>query len=303
MSGTITLMRPDDDEYVPEFLRWLGLGPRDFYTKDGYYVTLVDITPEMARRLLAPEVAHSNRNRSPTFVSQFADDMLAGMWAPYCSTISGAGVVVVDGQTRLEAVVTSGRTEKFIVLVRPEDDPGIYDQQHKRRFDEAEAMRMTTLANIPRRHSSPIATGLAIHYRWAGMSEEHFRITSDQQKGNLLHADPDLSIALNDARAAFRHEAHIPLTPAATAGFAACIVHQRAMGMAFLEAFMEAAKHGEGHPAYKLFHWLQDHRAERTRVYSYYNAVIYCYDAFCSGRQVKNVTIQHDRFERPRGAR
>jgi hypothetical protein len=307
MSGTVVVLPQfGTGPELPLVFRWLGIGPGHFLHDDGYWVAMITLTPEKAKLLLAPEVAHSNRERSATFANRFADDMSARMWSPYCSAIECAGAVVVDGQTRSEGVVISQSAQKFILVIRPEDDPGIFDQQHKRKFSEAVALRTSTLADIPRRKRGPIASAIAIHRIWAGVSEDRFRRMSDQVRGNILHADTDEALVLHGVRERFRGESHHLLPLGATAGFAACLEHDRLSGMAFVSTFADAGHQEYGHPARKLFHWIGSRVSKKrddTSVQSYYNAVVYCYDAYLDRREVQQISTTHERFLTPKGGR
>jgi len=302
MSGRSNLfvIEQPDGVPIPEVFSWFGVQPGEWCYRKGTYCALVTLTPEIARRLLAPEIAHSNRDRSPTKVASFADDMKAGMWSPNCSMISMAGTVLADGQTRDEAVVVSDTEQDFVLVVRPANDPGVFDQQHKRKFTEAEAMRASHIDGIPRNQRGPIATAILIHRLWAGVSYDRFRTASDQLKHNHFHTDEDETVRLYEARTAFYAEAHQPLPVECVAGMAACLEYDREHAGAFLECFASAARQPVGHPAHKLFHWLQQPLRGRTGVHEFYNAAICCCEAFVRDRDIRTISVSKTTFERPR---
>jgi len=289
----------------PKIFEILGIDRWLFDPEGPYYIGIVTLTPDMARLLLLPEIAHSNRDRSPAFVNLFAADMKAGMWSPYCSTLSFADMVLTDGQTRGEGVVQSDTAQRFMIVVRPDDDPGIFDQQHKRSFSESEAMKVSSLDEIPRKRRGPLASALVLHRVWALLSQQQFRRVSDQQKEYHFHVDQAETLALHRARQSFEAATFKSLPVAATAGWAAVLEHDRDMGLAFLDRFAVAEKQEESHPAYRLHRWLLSRvtkRSDHTSVQAYYNAVVYCYDAFCAGRSVGNISVPADTFVRPKGA-
>ena len=288
----------------PRIFELLGI-TEWLYDPDGpYYTAHLELTPELAKLLQAPEIAHSNRDRSPTVVNKLADDMRAGMFGPYCSMFSFAGEVMTDAFHRDEAVALSETTQRFVIVVRPEDDPGIFDQQHKRSFSESEAMKATTLEEIPKRKRGPIGTALVIHRVWAGVSLEKYRIVSDQQKEHHFHADAEETLQLHRVREMFREATFKPLPVEATAGWAGILEHDRARANAFVLHFETAEKQKEGDPCYRLYRWLHSRvaaKTDRTSAQSFYNAVVFCYDAWCGGRSAYKIDVPSGAFLTPKG--
>lgn len=81
-------------------------------------ISLMDITPDCARELLARNT--SNRQLSRQQCAKFKRDILAGNWAPNTSLIViGAGGNLCNGQHTLTAIAEAGVTTRCAVLVDP----------------------------------------------------------------------------------------------------------------------------------------------------------------------------------------
>lgn len=85
-------------------------------------VEIVDVTPDMAQRLLNTS-NHGNRKIRPAVVNKYARAMSAGDWrfSPEAISISKTGRLL-NGQHRMSAVVASGRTIRFMFALGFDDD-------------------------------------------------------------------------------------------------------------------------------------------------------------------------------------
>lgn len=84
--------------------------------------TVIELTPEVASRLLAGVEGSGQRSVSPKTVTRYAEDMSAGRWE-----LNGQPVIVsstgklIDGQHRCRAVVQSGVTVPALLVVNVAD--------------------------------------------------------------------------------------------------------------------------------------------------------------------------------------
>ena len=90
--------------------------PKDaINTELAKYVTVVDVTPELAEKWLAHNTHNRNPKRSKS--AQYADDMTYGRWSFNGEPIQFADDgTLLNGQNRLLAVVESGITVPFVVV-------------------------------------------------------------------------------------------------------------------------------------------------------------------------------------------
>lgn len=77
-------------------------------------VELMEITPSDAAEMLTMNVR--NRKMSKNKVTAYAASMRAGRWNPGSQVMVSPDGIIVDGQHRLQAVVSSGLTQTFTVL-------------------------------------------------------------------------------------------------------------------------------------------------------------------------------------------
>ena len=91
-------------------------------------IELVEVTPFLAAKWLKPHyqaIANkqfSQRNISEAIIDKYAVDMKAGNWTETpIPIVMTKEKYVIDGQHRLEAVIKSGKTQKFLVYFDWED--------------------------------------------------------------------------------------------------------------------------------------------------------------------------------------
>lgn len=85
------------------------------FTTAGIQAAVVDVTPDLAGRLLGNNTG--NRNVRPTVVSRYARDMATGAWQLNGETVKvDVNDRVIDGQHRLMAVIESGVTVRMLVV-------------------------------------------------------------------------------------------------------------------------------------------------------------------------------------------
>lgn len=78
-------------------------------------VSVERITPTQAKRLL--EGNTQNRNLRKRVITQYANDMRAGMWSDQGDPIRlGSDDTLLDGQHRLHAIIESGRPQQMVVV-------------------------------------------------------------------------------------------------------------------------------------------------------------------------------------------
>lgn len=101
---------------VPEVIASLEPEKSEYYK--GLQRGLVRVDPDLAMKIL--ELNTNNRNLSQSAVNRYAADMEAGEWA-YDTTaiVISSDMVLLDGQTRLWAVVQSDTMQEFTFLYGP----------------------------------------------------------------------------------------------------------------------------------------------------------------------------------------
>jgi hypothetical protein len=92
----------------------VGLAQDLLSEEDGITAQWVTITPDLAKSLL--QYNTHNRRLNQGRVDEYARQMRAGLWKRTGATIQFARGVLIDGQTRLHALIAAGHTCRFLVV-------------------------------------------------------------------------------------------------------------------------------------------------------------------------------------------
>lgn len=94
-------------------------------TTTNCYTRIEEVTPEMARDMLARNTR--NRNLRPKHVYDLVKALKAGKWCMNGDTICiSEDGTLIDGQHRLTAIVTSGVTARMMVVYNLPNDPEVF---------------------------------------------------------------------------------------------------------------------------------------------------------------------------------
>lgn len=191
-------------------------------------IQIVDMTPAMAKALL--EANTRNRNLNAKAVAGYARAMTQGDWLPngeaYKIDVNG---IVLDGQTRLAAVVQSGVTLKDQVLVNDLAPESQDTMDSGRKRTTADSFKIAGLSN-----TNVLASVARRAWQW---ERENYRFTNTeypttQELKRILEAYPSLqrsaevgtrtNQAFNPANATatgFAHHLFHHIDPSLTAEF------------------------------------------------------------------------------------
>lgn len=111
-------------------------------------VTIVDVTPDLAKEWLTGNTR--NRNLNAATVNDYARDMLSGNWELNGEAVKiSASRILLDGQHRLQAVIDSGTTVPMLVVAGlPDGTQNTMDLGRKRTVGDQFAMAGEQYAKV-----------------------------------------------------------------------------------------------------------------------------------------------------------
>ncbi|MFD7919468.1 hypothetical protein ACFV3R_09605 [Streptomyces sp. NPDC059740] len=251
------------------------------------WVHPVDVTPSLARQWLEHR-NRRNRRLRPRVVATYARDMSQGRWMENGETIKFASDgTLLDGQHRLEAVITSGRTVRVLVV----EGLPLAAQQTM----DAGARRTTgdALSLQGERGTTVLAAVLRRLWMWERGDRRLAGVApSTSECAELLEQRPEVRASVEVAqhvRARFRH------LPQSTCALAHCLFARidRSTADWFFARLADGAELPPQHPVLTLRHRLTDEAVrpgtrsqERTLAY-----LIRAWNAVREGRSLAR--IQH----------
>jgi len=306
----VSTILPAVHDDVPEIFRFLGV--ESIIRWEQYFIAPALITPDQARTIA--ERMHSNRDYSDRRMQRYLKDMDRGAWKALSSTIYFSGPNLVDGQTRIKALVRSGeagmagQAQSFLIVVRPEGDDGAYDMQHQRRVSDF--LDMTVAENFEGMNKHQVAwtaEALAIYFLWARDSLKEYETRSRMQEVELLTEDTELTIFGVTCRQAWFRQHHNPLPMAALAALFACFHTDRAVAEQFALAVTTHENVLLESPADRVTKWINDHVLDARRgksepnSFQWWNCVVTGFEHFRTGRELASFRLPSDRFVMPKG--
>lgn len=251
--------------------------------------TFVDVTPEMAADMLRRNPV--NRKLKPKSVDAYARDMAAGNWRQTCEPIKfTAGLLLLDGQHRLHAIVASGVTVRLLVAEGVEEAAQeVMDTGVKRSAADAlglygESKNQSLVAAIAR---------LAINVEVGGFGS--FAVTRQVTNAEILsfvQANPDVRLAADRAGTVARQ---IDASSTAAVGYA--LWRMRRVDPYALESFISAAVDRvglyPGDPATAMTRRLAEARRNRERlsVAAQVSVMFRAWNARREGRPLQKIPV------------
>lgn len=256
--------------------------------------TIVDITPDLAKRWLAQNT--HNRNRRERIVNSYATDMRNGNWVEDGQSIKFAqgavvlidnppvvGGVLLDGQHRLSAVVESGVTIRMLVVSNlPNTTQDTMDTGAKRTLSDVLKLRGES-------HYVPLAALLSRVHMWqegARKSVRGIRPTHRQLLA-LLDEHPEVRQSA-EVGARIRNVIHMSPSTAALCHWLFMQIDESDTAF-FFARLTDGAGLAVGDPIYALRRAITLAAKDKARMPEEYTTalVIKAWNAFRDGRDVQ----------------
>lgn len=215
--------------------------PVDTVTSD-----LVDVTPAMAETWLGK--MPRNRHLSANDVAKHARAMVAGHWKLNGESIKfDVGENIIDGQHRLHAVVSSGKTIQFLIVRGLETEvQDVIDTGRKRSAADA-----LTLNGYPNSNNLAAAARLCIAFQLGDLrsaAQKTIQLYTHTEIREFVEANPDLVEACSAGV-----NTSLPVRPA-TASFARFTLRRIDFDQAesFFDDLANMRTTGQGDPRFTL---------------------------------------------------
>lgn len=221
----------------------------------------VMITPTQAKELLREDINSRNRRIDWKLVDLYARMMLAGEWTfvgdPIRMSITGR---LLDGQNRMQALVISGTSQRFLMIKGLPDESQTYMDIGKRRTT-ADVFTMNTIAYPVL--SAAIVT-LLLRYSRGKILDNGYKIASSEVLAYYGEHATEIDAA---ARVASSTKALVPVSPAILG-----MVHVLASRLAdpfvvneFFETLRSGTNMAPGSPILAARNWFQRRKTADLR--------------------------------------
>lgn len=171
----------------------------DVPTIDGPEVRWIEMTPDLAKKLLA--LNGHNRPLTDNRSEQYKADLLDDAWKPEAATHVGVSVKggLINGQHQLTAVALSGVTMRMLVMVDvPEDAWMVFDNNSPRRLDHElarEGIKSASQCAAATKGLWQISKGYQIGGRETSSVPTRYKLWQERKEEILRHASDAKRIA------------------------------------------------------------------------------------------------------------